>query len=387
MNGPEKLIAVVYLGEFGKVERRFPEMGRSFVFERGVPRFVPESIAALFEPNRNWAIGDYDEGAAEALKGRRHVVIRRAVALGDVITTHGAAMGILKADPSVTLSLQTSPMYMPIFTAESRYYRVLSTAERVTSVPIDRIVNMDGLFELDHHPDNEKVSRVDKVWRSYFQNDGARMAGLKPDFSLTLPEADRAWALAFLHRFNLDSETRRGRKLVACATRTVQPARSLAEGLVREFCRRLVAETKAEVVLIEADPAHTWEDPGVHPAQGTTIPQAMALIEHADVLCCMDSGAMWMGHCTATPTVVWLGPTPPETKMNRHPLWPEGVRALEMNKWLDCPACYEAADACSYTFKCLRNPDRERFYRASVDACKELFDHVRPAIRAPGAPG
>lgn len=377
---------VCYVGDFPSVDRRFPELNLSFRFYRGVPRTLPSAQAALFEPNRNWIVGSYDAAALAQMAGRQHVVIRRAVALGDVIAAHGAAMAIKRREPNLLLSLQTSPMYRPIFAAETRYHQIMSTTDRVVTVPIDRIVNMDGLFELDHNPNNEKLSRVVKVWRHYYRDDHQVNAGLRPDFSVTLPEADRAWALQFLHRLQLDVETRRGKKLFACAVRSVQPQRALGAGLVREFCDRLVAEQGCEVLLIEPDAAQSWSAKGVHPAPNTSITQAMALLEHCDALGTMDSGAMWMGHTAALPMLVWLGPTPPDTKLNWHPLWPDGVRALQMNQWIDCPACYEHADACSFTFRCLRQPDRARFFAESLSAAKDLFNYVRPLPASAAAP-
>lgn len=378
-------VAVVYLGDFAQVDRRFPEKNLSFRFVRGVPRMLPRDVAALFEPNRNWIVGEYDAEQVARAAGRRHVVLRRAVALGDVIAAHGAAMAFKRREPQTLLSLQTSPLYMPMFVHDDRYFSVLSTTERVMTVPIDRIVNMDGLFELDHNPQNEKVSRVLKTMRHFYRDETSVIPELKPDFSIRLSESDRAWALEFLHKRGLDVETRRGRKLVACGTRSVQPQRALAPGMVRSFCDAVVAELGADVLLIEPDPAHSWKADRQHPAVGTSITQALALLEHCDASCSMDSGLMWMAHCFSTPMLVWLGPTPAETKVNYHPLYPHAVRVIALNEWIDCPACYEHAERCSFTFECLRKPDRSRFVADSVQALRELLAYAPQAIKAPGA--
>lgn len=367
-------IAVVYVGDHARIECRFPEHNLCFTFEKGVPRFFRPEVAKLFRPSRHWLVGEFDMSSVGKLRDKTHVVIRRAVALGDVIAVHGAAQAIIRAYPEYAVSIQVDPRYTGLFVRHPTYFRVFSVDEQMSIVPVDKVVSLDGVFELDHTSGNEKVSRVTKVWQYFFRGEVAKYENLKPDFRVIIPEEDKAFALGALARLGLDPESRRGRPLIATATRAVQHQRNLGADMVKDWTHELVKTIECDVLLIENDGAHIWRGPNIHSIIGTTIPQALALIEMCDVLCSMDSGAMWLGHCAAIPMVVWFGPTPPETKINWHPLYPDGIRSIEMNKWINCPACYEDASACNWRFSCIRETDRARFNRETTQAVIELLE-------------
>lgn len=366
-------VAVVYVGDFSKVETRFPERNLSFTFFKGVPRYFRPEVASLFTPSRHWLIGEYDLSSLGKLREKTHIVIRRAVALGDVIAVHGAAQALITAHPDYAISIQVDARYVELLQKHPTYFRVFSVEEPMSIVPVDKVVSLDGVFELDHTPGNEKISRVTKVWQYFYRGNAEAYKNLKPDFRVTISESDKAFALSALARLGLDPESRRGRPLIATATRAVQHQRNLAADLVKNWTHELVEKIDCDVLLVENDGAWTWRGNHIHSITGTSIPQALALIEMCDVLCSMDSGAMWLGHCAQIPMVVWFGPTPPETKVNWHPLYPEGVRTIEMNKWINCPACYEDAQACQWAFSCIRSPDRARFNRETTEAVLSLL--------------
>lgn len=366
------LVGVMYVGPFQRIEARFPERQRSFIFERSQLRWLPAEDAALFNPNRDWLVGiatpDLHKGSQT-----QHVLVRRAVALGDVIAVHAALQGIMNAFPGrYELSYQVAPGYVEIFYPHTRYKTVVSTEVPATSIPgVAHVVSLDGILEWDHNENGEKISRVDRSWRVFFGDRADLMQNLKPDFSLTIPETTRGWAYKELDRFKAFD----GRPLIAVATRAVQKPRNLRDGLVREFCERLSAETDCRILLIDNDPKFMWNGQNVISIRSSVL-EAIALLQFCDALCSMDSGAMWMGHCAAVPMVMWFGPTPPETKCNYHPLYPEGIRSLRMWEWVGCPeVCYENAKWCDFAYKCVKDIDGERFVRESIAAVMELVEY------------
>lgn len=371
-----KKIGVVYVGDFTKIVARFHEQHLDIPFERSIPVWLDPEVAALFEPSANWIIGvARDEQIHSADEHQRHVLVRRGVALGDVICVHGAIQGILRRYPErYRMSFQVAPGFVNIFKAHPHYVDVLGTDVPLHQIKgLDHVVSLDGLLEHDHDPHAEKINRVDRTWNLFF---GARrdlMVNLKPDFRLNLPEEARGWAWRQLDAAGILKVPK-----IAVATRAVQRPRTIVEGLVEEFTRRLVDACPAEVVLIENDRSFVWQGKRIHSFPGSSVLQAMALMEQCDVLCTMDSGAMWMGHATAVPMVVWCGPTPPETKCNYHPFYPEGVRALKMWEWIGCPAaCYEAATWCDFTYRCVKEPPREKFIADSITAVLQLLEWNR----------
>lgn len=84
--------------------------------------------------------------------------------------------------------------------------------------------------------------------------------------------------------------------------------------------------------------------------------QLFPIFEHAKAAITMDSGPLWISHFTKTPMVGIFGPTDPNTRLTYHPLYPEKVRAIETNKYINCKRCYEAAARCEHRFKCLHLP-------------------------------
>lgn len=381
-------VGIMYVGNFASVSARFPERGLSLYFERSVPKLVPPDQAALFEPSHDWVVGVTSKEMHEAGPGPKHVLVRRAVALGDVLCVHGALQGILRAYPrQYRLSYQVSEIYADIFRPHPAYVHVLGTDTPLYSVGgLDHVVSLDGLLEKDHNVDADKVNRVVRTWRHFFGQRGDLMdnPNLKPDFRLTIPETDRAWAFRKLEAFGLLD----GKPLVAVAARAVQNPRNVQDGLVRAFTDDLTRRTDCRVLLLEPEHKHIWTADRVYSFPQSTVLQAMALLQHADVLCTMDSGAMWMGHCIPVPMVVWLGPTPPETKCNYHAFYPEGVRALRMWEWIGCPAaCYEAATWCDWSYRCVKQPPRERFIEESIAAVLELVDWNRTHGQKARQPG
>jgi ADP-heptose:LPS heptosyltransferase len=373
------LVGVMYVGGLDSINARFPEIGKSIYFERSKPRFLPPEEAALFEPSRDWVIGVTEAEMHEIGERPKHVLVRRGVALGDVICVHGALQGILKAYPNqYRMSYQVAAPYVDLFKPHPTYVHVMSTDAAIHGMSgLDHVLSLDGLLERDHSIGEDKINRVDRTYRHFFATrpDLMNNPSLKPDFYLTLPEDARAWAWRTLDRLKLLNT---GKPLVAVAVRAIQNPRNLGDGLVKAFTEELVARTDAKVLLIEFEAKHTWEAPGIHRFPQSSVLQAMALMHHSDALCTMDSGAMWMGHCVPVPMVVWFGPTPPETKVNYHPLYPDGIRSLKMWEWVGCPeACYEAAKWCDWTYKCMKQPPREKFIEDSIAAVMSLIEWNR----------
>lgn len=363
----------MYVGGLGSVSARFPEQRIQLTFKRGEVRFIPKDVAALFTPSRDWVIGVHN-GLVSHDGGPINLLVRRAVALGDVLCVHGAIQGIMEADPGrYRVTFQVAEQYVPVFKAHPLYEQVVSTKRSVHTITgINHMVCLDNILEWDHRLDGDKISRVQRTWRTFFMGKtGMVPEKLAPSWHLTIPERDRAWAYRTLDAKGLLD----GRPLACVAARAIQKPRNLKDGLVKKACDALVA-AGIDVLLIEPDPNHIWKAPGVHGFPRTDVLQAMALMHHADALCTMDSGAMWMGHCVPIPTVVWFGPTPPETKINYHPYYENGgVVSIQLHEWIGCPeVCYEAAKWCDWTYRCLKAPDEARFVKETVEAVEYLVE-------------
>ena len=367
----------MYTGLFGEIEARFPEAGKCITFKRNVPRYLTPELVSLFRPSHDWVIGTFTEEVvlSKASPSNFNLFVRRVAGLGDMISTHGALMGIKRAYPHFEIIYQVSTVYTPMFAGHHGYKAVLPMNVIVDHENIDAFVNLDTVLEWDHRIDSPKISRVDRAWLQIFEGRPEMIKGLKPDFSLIIPEETRRWAFAALCKLGIDRESRKGRPLITLAPRSTAKPRQMYLSTIKETARTLAKELSAEVVLIEYDPEWIWKEPHIHGFERSDALQALALIMESDVLCTPDAGAMWLGHAAAVPTVVWFGPTPPETKINHHPLYPHGTRGLKMWKWVGCPeVCYEAARWCNYTMKCLLECDSGKLARETVRVVGELLE-------------
>lgn len=374
---------VVYVGGFEKITAAFPHKNIFIDFTRGVARTLPESVVNLFAPSKDWFIGEPGILFERFTKGRS-ILVRRSVALGDTIAVHGAMNGIMSSFPGrYEITLQVDPQYMGLFKHHLAYKDVIPNSALVNRLKIDRFLTFDNVLEWDHVQGGPRNNRTDRALSIFCAGEETMLKEVKPDFALTIPEETKGWVL----RNFVEKRVRLDRPIIAVAARAVQKPRNMADGYVKEFTERLVGALDCDVLVVEPEPSQSWEGNHIHRFPRADAVQALALIDAADVACSMDSGAMWLAHCTTPPkpVLVWLGPTPHETKLNRHPLYPDGVRWLAMNEWFDefhqdgdpkpgCPACYEAAVRCNYTYACVKRPDKERFIAESIKAVRELLE-------------
>jgi ADP-heptose:LPS heptosyltransferase len=78
------------------------------------------------------------------------------------------------------------------------------------------------------------------------------------------------------------------------------------------------------------------------------------IIGKAQFLITMDSAPLWISHFVKVPTIALLGPSRPQERLSLHPLYPKHANAIQLNKEIGCPACFEQAKACSDSMKCLK---------------------------------
>jgi ADP-heptose:LPS heptosyltransferase len=88
----------------------------------------------------------------------------------------------------------------------------------------------------------------------------------------------------------------------------------------------------------------------------TTFHEAAALIDSADVAITMDSGALWIAHCTKTPIIAMFGHTRAKEKMAHH----RNYHSIDLAEMVGCESCFGRQTRCKGTVDCLRKSDTER---------------------------
>jgi len=91
-----------------------------------------------------------------------------------------------------------------------------------------------------------------------------------------------------------------------------------------------------------------------------SLPQLFSVIGAAKAVVSMDSAPLWISHFTRTPLVAILGPTRPEQRISKHPLYPEGTEAVCCNQLINCKPCFEASGRCKHKITCLHLPEASK---------------------------
>ena len=94
--------------------------------------------------------------------------------------------------------------------------------------------------------------------------------------------------------------------------------------------------------------------------QKLSLPELFSWMFKAAAVVSCDSSPLWISHYTCTPVVAMLGPSRPTERIVLHPLFPEGAVCIRLNEWIKCESCFEEAEVCEGTFKCLLNVDTDR---------------------------
>jgi len=138
--------------------------------------------------------------------------------------------------------------------------------------------------------------------------------------------------------------------------------RGLPNNVIQEVIKRLNRDKISTFYIGQSVPLPKASNRFTRKAYLTsTLPELFSWIGKARCLITMDSSPLWVSHFTKTPTIAVLAPSRPEERLVLHPLFPEGATAVEVNKWIKCPSCFEQSVKCNHKFDCFK-VDPERLY-------------------------
>ena len=361
----------VYYGERKIVEVTDPKYFIYERFERGVPRRVRSGLAKLLQKKPQWVVGDRYPLAQLIGDSREpiRILIRRFGALGDLIMLRAVVHSFTKLFPWVSFGLRCEDRHLAIFKNDPLWIEKLGYSDNC-EIEYSGTIILDGIAEVDHsRRAEEQVHRVDLFTR--FLLKGVDMIGKKLDITWHLPIGyeDRTWVQKWMISQKIARHQLDGSPLIALQMRGSGEMKSLPESHVRELALNLAEY--GHVVLL--DPDNYYEDllqksNKIHQPQ-TDVLKIASILEYVDCCVTMDSGILWICHCTKTPVVCLLGPTRPSERITLHPLYKDGLaRTIELNEIIHCPPCFETANRCSWRYDCLRQ---------GLASWKDLlFDHV-----------
>lgn len=211
----------------------------------------------------------------------------------------------------------------------------------------------------EHRPFNRDTTRTTAYYSTLLAPLDVQRYDL--DMTLVLTEEERRWARSYLNRFGVQE----GDPLAVFCPATTRPQKhwiedywaSLAGALGREWgMRSLVLGGPADVALAQRLQARAG--PYLLSAAGqTTLRQAAALIERAQLCVGVDTGLMHAGIAVKTPTVALFGSTP-SRRLQDEP------NVIALNRHLPCAPCYRHP-TCQQRYDCMRQITVEDVLRAA----------------------
>lgn len=185
------------------------------------------------------------------------------------------------------------------------------------------------------------------------------------DYSISLTGAERQRGLEVLARTGFQPG-----EYVVVASRGSGPNKTLAPA-VREGLLRKLSEKVKVLVMDEAPAEDAFEHPNIRWLDGLQLMELVAVVNFARAICAMDSGLLWISHALQKPTVCFLGPTLERTRLTRHSLYPERVKAINLLANVGCPtACFDMPKLgwCKGRITCMKDLDVARLASETLDA-------------------
>lgn len=271
------------------------------------------------------------------------VCLWRTYALGDIIVLTPIINSLKEICPDCKVILATADGFRDVF----RYWDLVRTiaADRLRIEQYDIGYYLDGVVERDHAGDHYSYMHRLDIYCDF-------MGWPVPKdsvFSLPYSDKEKGWAEAVV------SEAKNGKRpVVVMQLSGAMWFNSLPTKKVKRIASEL-AKTYS-VILVHNYPSDIKIKGVANLAGRTTVPEAAALIDCADAVVTMDSGALWIAHCTKTPIIAMFGHTRAKEKMAHH----RNYHAIDLAGMVGCESCFGRQTKCKGDVRCMNGSDENR---------------------------
>lgn len=283
------------------------------------------------------------------------VCLWRTYALGDILVLSPLIHSLKEGYPKCKVLLATADGFLSLF----KYWDLVKTIGKhsVQYESYDIGYYLDGVVEKDHAGDAYSYKHRLDICCEFV----GWPVPKEPVFSLPYSDVERGWAEAVVaaHR-------KEGRPLV-----TMQLSGAMwFNGFSLEKTMRIVAKlSKACSVIMIHNAKQDVDVEGVTNLAGqTTFHEAAALIDCSDVAITMDSGALWIAHCTKTPIIAMFGHTRAKEKMAHH----RNYHSIDLAKMVGCESCFGQQTRCKGAVDCLKKSDTDKIVEEIKEGIKRL---------------
>jgi ADP-heptose:LPS heptosyltransferase len=280
----------------------------------------------------------------------------RTYALGDVILLTPIFNWVKEKYPASTVYLVTVSAFTGLF----KYWDLIKTVDKRAIDYLDYDVGyyLDGVVEKDH--EGGRLSHMHRL-DIYCEFVGVDVPK-DPIFSLPFSDAEKSWAESIVGPIREP-----GKPVLAIQVSGATKTRrfplgkwiEIAEDLVKDFSIIFLHNFYEEINVKEV----------VNLGGQTSVQQVVALLDCVDAVVTLDSGILWMAHCTKTPIIALLGHTREEERMTYH----RNYHVVNLSEMVGCEACFGRMDKCGGAIRCMTQVSGEDVARGIRDGIRKLI--------------
>jgi ADP-heptose:LPS heptosyltransferase len=279
----------------------------------------------------------------------------RTYGLGDILVLTPIFNSLKEKYPESKVLFATADSFVPMF----KYWSDVKSVRRV-GLEFERYdigYYLDGVVEKDH-----EGGRYSYMHRLDINCDFIGWPVPKePIFSLPYSDVERKWAERVVA-----ASRQNGRPVVVMQLSGAMWFNRFPLGKTLEIAGELLKT--CSVIMIHNFKQSVDIGMVTNLAGLTTVHELTALIDNADIAITMDSGALWVAHCTRTPIIAMFGHTRAKEKMVHH----RNYHAINLAEMVGCESCFGRQTRCNGTVDCLKKSDTGRIVEQIKEGIKRL---------------
>lgn len=277
----------------------------------------------------------------------------RTFALGDILMLTPIFNWLKQEYPACQIYLATSSGFLGVFS----YWDLIETVETryLWRAKYDVGYHLDGVVEQDHQGGPLSLKHRLDIYCEFLGIPVPK----EPVFSLPYGEAERSWAKGVISPYR-----EAGKPIVAMQVFGSTDVKRLPMSKVVRIALELSKTCSIIMIHNHKEAGHIE---GVLDLSGqTSVHQMTALIDSVDAVVTMDSGILWVAHCTQTPIIALLGPTGEKQRLAYH----RNYHLVDLAKMVGCEPCFERRGKCNGAITCMRESDEGR-----------IIEEIRSGVR------
>ena len=279
----------------------------------------------------------------------------RTYGLGDILLLTPVFNWLKEVHPFCQIYLVVAAGFLDLF----RYWDVVTVVHNynIPNIEYDVGYYLDGIVEKDHkRNENRYKHRLDL----YCEFLGIPVLK-EPIFSLPYGEGEKNWAeeiVGILRKI--------GKPIVVMQAFGSREVKRFSFGKVVKIVEELV---KICSLILVHDTRVDFERIGMINLTGmTSVHELVALVDSVDAVVTMDSGILWMAHCTQTPVIALLGPTREQERLKYH----RNYIVVNLAEMVGCEPCFERMVKCGGMISCMKKSNDNQIVKEIASGIKRF---------------